>query len=81
MANGLGKPGPSFYLLMTQSTRTDLQRAEAAYLAANWNKMPRSERRNFVRLWWRTRARFGDSFGNSWRTITSSIKNPAQAPQ
>lgn len=63
---------------MTQSTLTDLQRAEAAYLAAHWKEMPRSERRNVVRLWWRTGARFGDTFGNSWRTIASSIKNPAQ---
>jgi hypothetical protein len=66
---------------MTQSTLTDLQRAEAAYLAANWNRLPRSERRTIVRLWWQTGARFGDSFGNSWRRIASSIKNPAQALQ
>jgi hypothetical protein len=66
---------------MTQSTITDLQREEATYLAANWKQMPRRERRGVVRLWWRTGVRFDDTFGGSWRTIVSSIKNPAQVIQ
>jgi hypothetical protein len=52
---------------------SDLQRAEAAYLAANWSKMPRSERRSVIRLWWRTGVRFADTFDNHWRHISNSI--------
>lgn len=74
MANGLGKPGPSFCFDMTQATLSDLQRAEAAYLAANWNKIPRSERRRVARLWWKTGMRPAGTFSESWRTISSTIR-------
>jgi hypothetical protein len=60
---------------MTQARLSDLQRAEAAYLAANWKAMPRSQRRNVVRLWWKTGVRHASTFGDSWRTIASTIRN------
>jgi len=60
---------------MTQPTLSDLQRAEAAYLAANWRQMPRSERRTTVRLWWKTGVRYAGTFSDSWRTIASTIRN------
>jgi hypothetical protein len=52
---------------------SDLQRAEAAYLAANWSRMPRSERRMVIRLWWKTGVRFADTFDRHWNQIRNSI--------
>jgi hypothetical protein len=52
---------------------SDLQRAEAAYLAANWTKIPRSERRAAIRLWWRSGVRFAETFDLHWQHVCSSI--------
>lgn len=52
---------------------SDLQREEAAYLAANWKAIPRSQRRAVVRFWWKTGVRFADTFGQHWNHIRSGI--------
>lgn len=66
---------------MTQATLNDLQRAEAAYLAAHWKEMPRSERRSVVRLWWKTGMRPASTFGDSWRTVASTVNTAVAGPR
>jgi hypothetical protein len=62
-------------MTQAQPKFSNLQRAEAAYLAANWDRISRSERRNVIRFWWKTGVRMAGTFSDHWRTIASTIKN------